>query len=142
MNLKELLANLASEDYTYASGCALMIQCAMGLSLIEMSLRISHKVGSVFDFKELISVCEQGIVKSVEYYERDHQSLLVYKKTLNSSILYESSSDMLVLVEGFLNQLDHLANEVYLKTKPDYLVGINMIKQVREELVNNLLIKM
>ena len=48
---------------------------------------------------------------------------------------------MLVLVEGF-ESVRHLANEVYLKTKPDYLVGINMIKQVREELVNNLLIKM
>ena len=111
----------------------------MGLSLIAMSLRIS---GSVFDFKELISICEQGIEKSIEYYERDHQSLMVYKKTLNTSVLYESSEAMLVLVEALISDLDHLSNEVYLKTKPDYLVGINMIKQVKEELVNNLLIKM
>ncbi len=114
-----------------------MMQLAIGLSLIEMSLEISRKHNCDLDYDPLIVICHTGIDKALEYLENDHQVLMKYITNKDSLILLKSTQQQLELTIYLISQLNGLENEVYLPTKPDYLAGIKSLTTIKESLLNN-----
>lgn len=133
--LQEFIDKISDVDYTIASGCALMAQLQLGIGLCAMSFKITKKHNDIFDFDELIAICEDRQKKAMKFLNLDHDLLVQYKKVRKTNLLEQNLQSMKELTLNVYSQLAHLENEVYLPTRSDYRCGIKMIHSVLEGLL-------